>query len=53
VVHAVHHALTASHPHTRYLVGADAKVRAWMVKWLPDRMQDRLLTWALKYPRAG
>jgi NAD(P)-dependent dehydrogenase (short-subunit alcohol dehydrogenase family) len=53
VVHAVHHALTASHPHTRYLVGADAKVRAWMVKWLPDRMQDRLLTWALKYPHAG
>ena len=51
VVHAVHHALTASHPHTRYLVGADAKVRAWMVKWLPDRVQDRLLTWALKYPR--
>ena len=50
VVEAVHHALTASHPHTRYLVGADAKVRAWMVKWLPDRVQDRLLTWALKYP---
>ncbi|HKO30271.1 MAG TPA: SDR family oxidoreductase [Nitrospiraceae bacterium] len=53
VVQAVHHALTASHPHTRYLVGADAKVRAWMVKWLPDRVQDRLLTWALKYPRGG
>jgi NAD(P)-dependent dehydrogenase (short-subunit alcohol dehydrogenase family) len=52
VVHAVHHALTASHPHTRYLVGADAKARAWMVKWLPDRVQDRLLTWALKYPQA-
>jgi NAD(P)-dependent dehydrogenase (short-subunit alcohol dehydrogenase family) len=53
VVHAVHHALTASHPHTRYLVGVDAKARAWMVKWLPDRVQDRLLTWALKYPRPG
>jgi len=52
VVHAVHHALTASHPHTRYLVGADAKARAWIVKWLPDRVQDRLLTWALKYPQA-
>jgi NAD(P)-dependent dehydrogenase (short-subunit alcohol dehydrogenase family) len=50
VVHAVHHALTAPHPHTRYLVGADARARAWMVKWLPDRVQDRLLTWALKYP---
>ena len=52
VVRAVHHALTASHPKTRYLVGADAKLRAWMVKWLPDRIQDTLLMWALKYPRA-
>ncbi|NWF74817.1 MAG: SDR family oxidoreductase [Nitrospirae bacterium] len=51
VVRAVHHALTASRPRTRYLVGTDAKLRAWMVKWLPDRVQDRLLTWALKYPR--
>ena len=52
VVRAVHHALTASHPHTRYLVGTDAKLRAWMVKWVPDRVQDRLLAWFLKYPRA-
>ena len=51
VVRAVHHALTATHPRTRYLVGRDAKLRAWMVKWLPDRVQDQLLTWALKYPR--
>jgi len=51
VVRAVHHALTASHPHTRYLVGTDAKLRAWMVKWVPDRIQDRLLAWFLKYPR--
>jgi NAD(P)-dependent dehydrogenase (short-subunit alcohol dehydrogenase family) len=50
VVRAVHHALTASSPRTRYLVGSDAKLRAWMVKWLPDRVQDRLLGWALKYP---
>ena len=50
VVRAVRHALTASRPHTRYLVGTDAKLRAWMVKWLPDRVQDWLLTWALKYP---
>ena len=53
VVRAVHHALTAARPHTRYLVGSDAKLRAWMVKWLPDRMQDSLLAWALKYPREG
>ena len=51
VVRAVHHALTASRPRTRYLVGTDARLRAWMVKWLPDRVQDRLLVWALKYPR--
>lgn len=51
VVRAVHHALTASRPRTRYLVGSDAKLRALMVKWLPDRVQDRLLGWALKYPR--
>jgi NAD(P)-dependent dehydrogenase (short-subunit alcohol dehydrogenase family) len=53
VVQAVHHALTASRPHTRYLVGSDAKLRAWMVKWMPDRAQDKLLLWALKYPREG
>jgi NAD(P)-dependent dehydrogenase (short-subunit alcohol dehydrogenase family) len=53
VVRAVHHALTAVRPQTRYLVGADAKLRAWMVKWLPDRVQDRLVMWALKYPREG
>ena len=51
VVRAVHHALTAACPKTRYLVGNDAKLRAWMVKWLPDRMQDILLTLALNYPR--
>ena len=53
VVRAVHHALTAARPKTRYLVGSDAKLRAWMVKWLPDRIQDTLLTWALNYPRKG
>ena len=53
VVRAVHHALTAACPKTRYLVGNDAKLRAWMVKWLPDRMQDILLTLALNYPRKG
>jgi NAD(P)-dependent dehydrogenase (short-subunit alcohol dehydrogenase family) len=53
VVRAVHHALTASRPRTRYLVGVDAKLRASMVKWLPDRVQDRVLAWALKYPREG
>jgi len=53
VVRAVVHALTAACPRTRYLVGTDAKIRAWMVKWLPDRLNDRLLTWMLQLPREG
>jgi NAD(P)-dependent dehydrogenase (short-subunit alcohol dehydrogenase family) len=53
VVRAVIHALTAARPRTRYLVGTDAKIRAWMVKWLPDRLNDQLLTWMLKLPRVG
>ena len=53
VVQAVVHSLTAPRPRTRYLVGADAKIRAWMMKWLPDRLNDRLLTWILKLPREG
>lgn len=50
VAAAVHHALTARRPKTRYLVGWDAKIRAVMVKMLPDRAADRVLTWALKLP---
>lgn len=45
VARAVAHALTATHPHIRYLVGKDARFRA-LLKWmLPDRAQDRLLAW--------
>jgi len=51
VVDAIVHALTASCPNTRYLVGADAKLRAFLTRVLPDRLQDRFLTWALKLPR--
>jgi NAD(P)-dependent dehydrogenase (short-subunit alcohol dehydrogenase family) len=50
VVRAVVHALTAARPKTRYLVGRDAKVRALMVRLLPDRLADRLLTWVLTLP---
>jgi NAD(P)-dependent dehydrogenase (short-subunit alcohol dehydrogenase family) len=50
VVRAVLHALTAPHPKTRYLVGTDAKIRALMLRWLPDRAQDWLLTKILKLP---
>jgi NAD(P)-dependent dehydrogenase (short-subunit alcohol dehydrogenase family) len=47
---AVVHALTAAIPKTRYLVGRDAKVRALMIKLLPDRWSDRLMTRILKLP---
>lgn len=50
VVKAVLHALTAARPKTRYLVGRDARVRALMVRLLPDRAADRLLTWVLRLP---
>lgn len=44
-------ALTAPTPKTRYRVGLDAKLRALMVRLLPDRISDRMLTWILKLPR--
>ena len=50
VAQAVEHALTAARPKTRYLVGRDAKVRALMVKLLPDRWSDRLMTRILNLP---
>ena len=50
VAKAVEDALTASTPKTRYLVGTDAKFRALMVKLLPDRISDKLLTRILKLP---
>jgi NAD(P)-dependent dehydrogenase (short-subunit alcohol dehydrogenase family) len=42
VAKAVEHALTASRPKARYLVGRDAHLRAW-VERLPTRLRDRLL----------
>lgn len=50
VARAVEHALTASCPKTRYLVGSDAKFRALLIKFLPDRWSDRLMTWILNLP---
>jgi NAD(P)-dependent dehydrogenase (short-subunit alcohol dehydrogenase family) len=51
VAKVVEEALTSSCPKTRYLVGTDAKLRALMVKLLPDRISDSVLTWVLKLPR--
>jgi NAD(P)-dependent dehydrogenase (short-subunit alcohol dehydrogenase family) len=41
VARAVEHALTASRPKTRYLVGVDARAQAMLRKYLPDRLLDR------------
>jgi NAD(P)-dependent dehydrogenase (short-subunit alcohol dehydrogenase family) len=43
VARAVAHALTATRPKTRYLVGRDAKARALLAKVLPDRTRDALV----------
>ena len=47
VAETVGHALTASKPKTRYLVGRDAKIRAAAAKRLPDRAMDKLIGRAL------
>jgi NAD(P)-dependent dehydrogenase (short-subunit alcohol dehydrogenase family) len=46
VAKAVEHALTASRPKARYLVGRDAHLRAWIER-LPTRLRDRVLARAL------
>ena len=48
---AVAHALRAARPKTRYLVGRDARLRAVLAAWLPDRVQDWLLARVLRLPR--
>ena len=53
VAKVVEHALTSPSPKTRYLVGADARQRAWLAKLAPDRLRDALLTRILGVPRRG
>jgi NAD(P)-dependent dehydrogenase (short-subunit alcohol dehydrogenase family) len=53
VADAVLHAIEARSPKTRYLVGRDARIRAWLVRIVPDRLRDRLVARALKLPAAG
>ncbi|MEA3470645.1 MAG: SDR family NAD(P)-dependent oxidoreductase [Thermodesulfobacteriota bacterium] len=42
VAKAVAHALTAKKPKTRYIVGWDAKLGAFLARFLPDRLLDWL-----------
>jgi NAD(P)-dependent dehydrogenase (short-subunit alcohol dehydrogenase family) len=44
VARAIHHALTAKRPRTRYLVGRDARLMARLAWLLPDRALDALLS---------
>ena len=43
VAEAIEHALTASRPKTRYLIGRRAKIQARLGSVLPDRVFDRLV----------
>ena len=51
VVRAVEHALTASRPRTRYVVGREAKIRAAMALFVPDRVRDNLVAKAMRLPK--
>ncbi len=51
VVKAVLRALTARSPRTRYLVGMDARIQAFMRKILPDKLLDAVLLRMMGLPR--
>jgi NAD(P)-dependent dehydrogenase (short-subunit alcohol dehydrogenase family) len=53
VADAVAHALTASKPKTRYLVGRDAKTRGPVAKVMPDRLMDAAIARALGQRKVG
>ena len=44
VAEAIHHALTARRPRTRYIVGNDARIAAVFSALFPDRLKDYVLT---------
>lgn len=48
VAAAVVHALSASHPRTRYVVGADARGQALLKRLLPDRALDAAIRRAMR-----
>ena len=51
VVDAISHALFADRPKTRYLVGSEARIRAALAKFAPDRLRDALISWQLGLPK--
>ena len=44
VARAVERALTARRPRLRYVVGGEARVRAWLEPWAPQAARDALVT---------
>lgn len=50
VARAVAHALTDRRPHTRYLVGREARQRAWLKRLLSDRLHDRAVRMVVGLP---
>lgn len=53
VIDAISQALFADRPRTRYLVGAEARIRAVLAKLAPDRLQDALILRQLGFPKGG
>jgi NAD(P)-dependent dehydrogenase (short-subunit alcohol dehydrogenase family) len=53
VARVVEHALTAAKPRTRYVVGREAKFRAAMALFVPDRVRDNLVAKAMGLPKAA
>jgi NAD(P)-dependent dehydrogenase (short-subunit alcohol dehydrogenase family) len=51
VADVVLQALTAATPRTRYLVGKDARRLAFLARWMPDRLFDRLRVRLFGLPR--
>jgi NAD(P)-dependent dehydrogenase (short-subunit alcohol dehydrogenase family) len=51
VAKAVERALTAKKPKTRYVVGRDARIQAFAVKFVPDRMRDGIIARRLRLPK--
>jgi len=43
VARAVERALTAKRPRTRYYAGKDASLQSFLVRFLPDRLMDKLI----------
>lgn len=43
VANAVQHALEAKNPKTRYVVGTDAKIQAFLARFVPDKLRDNFI----------